>query len=75
MTMPFGLSRMLLKSIFCIRYDYILRNYMAIYIFCFQGELYWTHHWQKNITIPEIRNKEKDRWANQDKFPEDELRY
>merc|ERR1712203_1001868 len=37
------------------------------------GELYWTHHWQKNITIPEIRNKEKDRWANQDKFPEDEL--
>merc|ERR1719400_977092 len=37
------------------------------------GELYWTHHWQKNITIPEIRSKEKDRWANQDKFPEDEL--
>jgi len=37
------------------------------------GELYWTHHWQKNITIPELRSKDKDRWANQDKFPEDEI--
>ena len=39
----------------------------------FQGELYWTHHWQKNITIPELRSKDKDNWANQDKFPEDEI--
>lgn len=38
-----------------------------------QQELYWTHHWQKNITIPEIKSNDKDRWANQDKFPEDEL--
>ena len=53
---------------------YYVTTWLCIY-FCFQGELYWTHHWQKNITIPEIRNKEKDRWANQDKFPEDELRY
>merc|ERR550539_1130830 len=28
---------------------------------------------KKNITIPEIKSNDKDRWANQDKFPEDEL--
>jgi len=39
----------------------------------YNQELYWTHHWQKNITIPEIKSNDKDRWANQDKFPEDEL--
>jgi len=39
----------------------------------YNGELYWTHHWQKNITIPELKTNDKDRWANQDKFPEDEL--
>jgi len=38
----------------------------------YAGELYWTHHWQKNITIPEIRSK-PETWAEQDKFPEDEL--
>ncbi len=37
-----------------------------------QGELYWTHHWQKNITIPEIKTHEKERWAEQDRFPEDD---
>ena len=39
------------------------------------GELYWTHHWQKNITLPEIRmggSRNKDRWEEQDRFPEDE---
>ena len=41
--------------------------------FSIQGELYWTHHWQKNITIPEIKSKDKERWGDQDKFPEDEL--
>jgi hypothetical protein len=38
----------------------------------FQGELYWTHHWQKNITIPEIKTREKERWDQQDHFPEDD---
>ena len=37
-----------------------------------QGELYWTHHWQKNITIPEIRSRDKDRWEEQERFPEDD---
>jgi len=36
------------------------------------GELYWTHHWQKNITIPEIKTREKERWDEQDHFPEDD---
>lgn len=37
------------------------------------GELYWTHHWQKNITIPEIKSRDKERWEEQDKFPEDDI--
>ncbi len=37
-----------------------------------QGELYWTHHWQKNIAIPEIRTRDKDRWEEQERFPEDD---
>jgi len=37
-----------------------------------QGELYWTHHWQKNITIPEIKTREKERFDEQDRFPEDD---
>lgn len=37
-----------------------------------QPELFWTHHWQKNITIPEIKRKDKqDIW--EDHFPEDDL--
>ncbi len=43
------------------------------FIFSIQGELYWTHHWQKNITIPELKSKDKDRFAEQDKFPEDDV--
>jgi len=38
------------------------------------GELYWTHHWQKNFTIPELGgSKPVDQWQNQDKFPEDDV--
>ncbi|XP_059093451.1 uncharacterized protein LOC131888580 [Tigriopus californicus] len=36
------------------------------------GELYWTHHWQKNITIPEIKTQEHRRWEEVDHFPEDD---
>ena len=50
-----------------------IQNLIKICLFYLQQELYWTHHWQKNITIPEIKSNDKDRWANQDKFPEDEL--
>lgn len=36
------------------------------------GELYWTHHWQKNFTIPELgASKSVEKWQDQDKFPED----
>ena len=35
--------------------------------------MYWTHHWQKNITIPEIKTSgETQRWEDQDRFPEDD---
>jgi len=38
------------------------------------GELYWTHHWQKNFTIPELgAGKRDDKWEDQDKFPEDDV--
>lgn len=38
-----------------------------------QPELFWTHHWQKNITIPDIKSKEKaDDW-DQERFPNDDL--
>ena len=50
-----------------------IQNLINICFLYLQQELYWTHHWQKNITIPEIKSNDKDRWANQDKFPEDEL--
>ena len=40
-----------------------------------QPELFWTHHWQKNITIPEIKSKaggkENGGYWEQDRFPED----
>ena len=43
-----------------------------------QPELFWTHHWQKNITIPEIKSKDKPGggvenggYWEQDRFPED----
>jgi len=37
------------------------------------GELYWTHHWQKNFTIPELgAKKATEKWEEQDKFPEDD---
>lgn len=37
------------------------------------GELYWTHHWQKNFTIPELGAKRPtEKWEEQDKFPEDD---
>ena len=38
-----------------------------------QPELFWTHHWQKNITIPEIKSKDKAAYWEQDRFPEDDL--
>ena len=38
----------------------------------FQPELFWTHHWQKNITIPEIKRKDKQEYW-EDRFPEDDL--
>ena len=39
-----------------------------------QGELYWTHHWQKNFTLPEIAtSKQTERWDDEDKFPEDDV--
>lgn len=44
-----------------------------MYTKCFQGELYWTHHWQKNITMPEIKSRDKERWEEQDRFPNDDL--
>ena len=38
------------------------------------GELYWTHHWQKNCTIPEMSTKQTvERWEDEDKFPEDNV--
>lgn len=38
------------------------------------GELYWTHHWQKNFTIPELSNKKTtEKWEEEDKFPEDDV--
>lgn len=37
------------------------------------GELYWTHHWQKNFTIPELSSKRTERWEDEDKFPEDDV--
>lgn len=46
---------------------------MSSHYASFQGELYWTHHWQKNITIPEIRSRDTEKWEEQDRFPEDEL--
>ena len=42
-----------------------------------QPELFWTHHWQKNITIPEIKSKagggpkENGGYWEQDRFPDD----
>jgi len=37
------------------------------------GELYWTHHWQKNFTIPELgAPRTNEKWEEQDKFPEDD---
>jgi len=37
------------------------------------GELYWTHHWQKNFTIPELgASRRTDKWEEADKFPEDD---
>ncbi|TRY62914.1 hypothetical protein TCAL_15187 [Tigriopus californicus] len=44
---------------------------VVILVFGF-GELYWTHHWQKNITIPEIKTQEHRRWEEVDHFPEDD---
>ena len=45
----------------------------TIYIIYIQGELYWTHHWQKNFTIPDLgANKSTEKWVDQDKFPEDD---
>eukprot|EP00088_Acartia_fossae_P028214 TRINITY_DN2900_c0_g1_i2.p2 TRINITY_DN2900_c0_g1~~TRINITY_DN2900_c0_g1_i2.p2 ORF type:complete len:346 (-),score=68.21 TRINITY_DN2900_c0_g1_i2:2149-3186(-) len=42
------------------------------------GELYWTHHWQKNFAIPELGtggggNKSDQKWEDPDKFPEDDV--
>lgn len=38
------------------------------------GELYWTHHWQKNFTIPELSTKQTtERWDDEDRFPEDNV--
>jgi len=38
------------------------------------GELYWTHHWQKNFTIPELSTKQSvERWEDEDRFPEDNV--
>merc|ERR1712079_693301 len=38
------------------------------------GELYWTHHWQKNFTIPELSSKQtQERWEDEDRFPEDNV--
>ena len=38
------------------------------------GELYWTHHWQKNFTIPELSSKQTvERWEDEDRFPEDNV--
>merc|ERR1711990_712543 len=38
------------------------------------GELYWTHHWQKNFTIPEMSSKATEqRWEDEDRFPEDNV--
>lgn len=38
------------------------------------GELYWTHHWQKNFTLPEMTtSKQTERWDDEDKFPEDDV--
>ena len=38
------------------------------------GELYWTHHWQKNFTIPELSTKQTtERWEDEDRFPEDNV--
>jgi len=38
------------------------------------GELYWTHHWQKNFTIPELSTKNTvERWEDEDRFPEDNV--
>jgi len=37
-----------------------------------QPELFWTHHWQKNITIPEIKRKDKQEYW-EDRFPEDDI--
>merc|ERR1712127_397732 len=38
------------------------------------GELYWTHHWQKNFTIPEMSSKNTvERWEDEDGFPEDNV--
>merc|ERR1719400_1755795 len=38
------------------------------------GELYWTHHWQKNFTIPELSSKATEqRWEDEDRFPEDNV--
>ena len=32
------------------------------------GELYWTHHWQKNFTIPELSSKQtQERWEDEDR--------
>ena len=43
------------------------------YLHYIQGELYWTHHWQKNFTIPDLgANKSTEKWVDQDKFPEDD---
>ena len=39
-----------------------------------QPELFWTHHWQKNITMPEIKNRDGKGTAywEEDRFPEDD---
>ena len=44
----------------------------SIFNYCFQPELFWTHHWQKNITIPEIKRKDKQEYW-EDRFPEDDI--
>lgn len=38
-----------------------------------QPELFWTHHWQKNITIPEIKKKGEKQEYWEDRFPEDDI--
>ena len=35
--------------------------------------MFWTHHWQKNITIPEIKKKGEKQEYWEDRFPEDDI--